>query len=99
MQALEITYRDGDTGLRLAGELDLRTRPQLSEAVARIRDNGQMTLDLSEVTFIDSSGLHAIVEIASTNNGHPLILEGLPATMRRLFEITHLAQHPNLEIR
>ena len=68
--------------MRLAGELDLRTAPQLTEAFASIRSNGKAKLDLAELTFIDSSGLHAILEAASSVDGAgPLILEGVPATM------------------
>ena len=67
---LEITRLERETGLRLAGELDLRTAPQLTEAFASIRSNGQAKLDLSELTFIDSSGLHAILGVASSVDGN-----------------------------
>jgi anti-anti-sigma factor len=99
MEALEITALDGGTGLRLAGELDLQTASQLNHALAGIRRNGRVTLDLSELSFIDSSGLHAIVTYAGTQSGSgPVVLEGVSETMRRIFTITNLAQHPNLEI-
>jgi anti-anti-sigma factor len=98
MEALEITQRDET--LRLAGELDLRTAPMLNDALARIDGHGPVKLDLSELSFIDSSGLHAIVEYASTTNGNgPVVLEGLTGMMRRVFEITHLDKHPSIEIR
>jgi anti-anti-sigma factor len=74
----------------------------LIEAFAGIPDgaDGQAKVDLSELTFMDSSGLHALIEIARKQNGHgPLILEGASALVLRLFEITDLARHPNLEIR
>jgi anti-sigma B factor antagonist len=100
LDALEITGLDGERGLRLAGELDLRTAPQLTEAFASMRRNGPAKLDLSELTFIDSSGLHAILELASSVDGTgPLVLDGVSATMLRVFEITNLAQHPDLQIR
>ena len=61
---------------------------------------GQATLDISELTFIDSSGLHAIEEIARAQNGNgPLILTGASPTLARLLAITDLARHPGLEIR
>jgi anti-anti-sigma factor len=86
--------------LRLAGELDLSTAHQLKAALVGIGTTGQMRLDLSELTFIDSSGLHAIAECASADNGNgPVVLEGVSANVLRIFEITNLAQHSNLDIR
>jgi anti-anti-sigma factor len=91
---------EGPRGLRLAGELDLRSLRRLTAAFAALPARGQATLDLSELTFIDSSGLHAIEEIARAQNGNgPLILTGTPATVARLLEITNLARHPGLDIR
>jgi len=62
---------------------------------------GQATLDLSELVFIDSSGLHAIEEIASRQNGNgpPLILSGASPGVMRLLEITDLDRHPGLDVR
>src|SRR5262245_15080749 len=100
MEALEITYLDGDGGLRLAGELDMHTARQLKDAFANVGNSGRATLDLSEVTFIDSSGLHAIVECARAQDGSgPLILVGASEITVRLLEITDLVRHPDLEIR
>jgi anti-anti-sigma factor len=97
----QVTQLDGQkTGLRLVGELDLLTAPMLMEAYEGINGNGQVTIDLSELTFIDSGGLHAIASIVAATNGNgPLIMEGASAMVRRLFEITNLADHPKLEIR
>lgn len=100
MDALEITQLDERTGLRVAGELDLSTAPQLNEALGAIAEDGAVTLDLSELTFIDSSGLHAIVAYARAANGNgPVVLDGVSSAMLRIFEITDLTQHPELEIR
>ncbi len=104
MEALEVTRLDGERGLRLAGDLDMLSGPELVEAFASLpKDgaaNGQPKLDLSGVTFLDSSGLRAIMEIAGRTNGDgPLVLEGLSPTVLRVFEITNLSRHPQLEIR
>jgi anti-sigma B factor antagonist len=102
MEGLEITRLDGERGVRLAGELDMLSAPQLIEAFASIPNgvDGQSKVDLTELTFVDSSGLHALIEIARNQNGHgPLILEGASTIVLRLFEITDLARHPNLELR
>jgi len=100
MEALEITVLDDGAGLRLAGDLDRHTAPRLSEAFAGMIRNGEVKLDVSELTFIDSSGLHAIVACArGTNGSGALIVEGASANMLRMFEITELAKHADIEIR
>ena len=48
--------------IRLAGEIDLGTAPLLKQAVDGHARTGQtLTIDLREVTFIDSMGLAALV--------------------------------------
>jgi len=97
---LQISSLDGKRGLRLRGELDMASTAQLREALAKMPGAGQATIDLSGLTFIDSSGLHAIVEFAHGENGNaPLILVGARALVLMMFEVTNLVQHPNLDIR
>jgi anti-anti-sigma factor len=100
MDMLEISQIDGRRHLRLAGELDLHTANELKDTFAMLQGDGPATLDLSELTFVDSSGLHAIVAFATSENGNgPVILDGVSATMMRMLEITNVAEHPNLEVR
>ena len=102
MEALEITRLNGERTFRLEGELDVLSAPRLLEAFAGMSGeaDGQATIDLSGLTFMDSSGLHALIDIAHSQNGHgPLILERVPPMVLRLFEITEMTRHPNLEIR
>jgi anti-anti-sigma factor len=45
-----------------SGELDLATAPQLQEKVrSALREAKQVVLDLSRLTFIDSSGLRVLI--------------------------------------
>lgn len=100
MKILEITPLDGERGLRLVGELDLHSVPDFREAVGQLNGGGHAKLDVSELTFIDSSGLHAIAQFAGAENGNGrVILEGVSARMRSLLEISMLAGLPRLEIR
>jgi anti-anti-sigma factor len=93
-----VTLADG-RGLRLIGELDMATVPELRTALALLPE-GSLTLDLAELSFIDSTGLHAIVKYADGLNGSgPLVLENAPARIRRVFEITHLDSHPAIDLR
>jgi anti-sigma B factor antagonist len=49
--------------LRIAGEVDVFTAPHLRERVIHLVDNGALHIiaDLREVTFLDSTGLGALV--------------------------------------
>jgi len=53
----------GGTTLRVAGEVDLETAPGLREAVLGAAGAGatQVVVEMAEVTFIDASGLNALV--------------------------------------
>ena len=88
--------RLGDHEIQVAvtGELDLVSASQLEEALKRelLADN-DVLLDLSDMEFIDSTGLHAIVESVRTAKsvGRKLKLSAeLPAHARRLMEIVGL---------
>jgi anti-anti-sigma factor len=49
--------------LALAGELDLATAPMLRHRMRELREaRVKVRLDLSELSFIDSSGAHAITD-------------------------------------
>ena len=80
--------------VRVSGEVDLCTAPELERAlVQEIHAAREVLLDLSEVSFIDSSGLHAIVAAAQAarSDGGALVLDSrMPDQARRLFEITGL---------
>jgi anti-sigma B factor antagonist len=88
--------RLGDHEIQVAvtGELDLVSASQLEETLKRelLADN-DVLLDLSDMDFIDSTGLHAIVESVRTAKsvGRKLKLSAeLPAHARRLMEIVGL---------
>ncbi len=88
----QIDARNGVARLALAGELDTRSAPAFLDQLTTIAGDGvgSVVLDLRDVTFVDSTGLHAFLtahERAKTN-GHNLVLIGVRPSTRRLFEIT-----------
>ena len=100
MARFQVVPLDRTRGLQLTGELDMESAHLLERALASLPPSGQATLDLSELTFIDSCGLHAIVEFARSQNGNgAVVLTGLSAPVVRLFEITNIAEHPGIDIR
>lgn len=89
-----------ERGLRLIGELDMSALRQLEDALEGTSGEGQATLDLSELTFIDSTGLQALVQYARSEDGNgPVILKRPSPFVLRLLEIADLKNHPALEIR
>ena len=88
--------------IEVAGELDLGSVEQLREVALDIFATGQMNLalDLAGVTFVDSTGIGAIVDIsnhASERNGSFTILNPSPQAMRVL-QITGLDRHIEVQI-
>jgi anti-anti-sigma factor len=78
----------------LAGEFDLAAVPQFEDAIAGVEAGGPpaIVIDLSALTFMDSSGLRALVtadDRARTAGRRLAIVPGPPA-VRRVFEITQL---------
>ena len=97
---LELSPLVDDAGIKLTGEVDLATARQLTDALANISTDSEVHLELSELTFMDSSGLGAIVAFArSRNGGGPVVLLNPSAGIERLFEIACLEQHPKIEVR
>jgi anti-anti-sigma factor len=84
---------DVDGALVLAGEIDSYTAPDLAERLEA--DPSLVVLDLTEVTFIDSSGLRVLVEghRRRVEAGSSLTLRSPSAAVQRLLEISGLAGH------
>ncbi|HEX5938073.1 MAG TPA: STAS domain-containing protein [Actinomycetota bacterium] len=87
-----IDARNGVTSIALSGELDMATVPVLKDQLAASEQNGtkEIVLDLRDLRFIDSSGLHEIVRAyrRSETNGHRLLVVGASPLTRRMCEIT-----------
>lgn len=85
---------EGSVCVRVHGEVDLSTSPELGEMLRREISGGRsVVLDLSGVTFIDSSGLNTLIRalrLCEANGGSLELAPVLPAQVRRVFEITGL---------
>jgi len=77
--------------LALAGELDMATARALKRAgLQACREGAQeLVLDLRELTFMDSTGLHTI--LALREHCGALYLKHEHANVRRVFELTGIA--------
>ena len=88
-------------GLRVIGELDMSSALDLTDALTTMDGGGgDVTLELSELEFIDSSGLFAIVQYAGSLSGAggKLILANPNAMTERIFEIVEFGEHPGIVI-
>ena len=94
---LKVVRGDGDPlRIRLIGELDRSTGPLLQDALEEI-ENGRVILDLSELTFIDSTGLHVIARFMGSGNGsRAVILANMTPEVARVFDIVGLGEDPRL---
>jgi len=93
---LEVQTReeDGAVHLALTGELDLSTVEKVEEALRRVEDEGVETvvIDLSALSFLDSTGLRTIVtaDQRARKSGRRLAIVKGPETVHRVFTITRL---------
>ena len=88
--------RNGCTVLHvLAERIDAACAVQFKDAInAQLGDSAsRVILDLSEVNFVDSSGLGAIVSIYKGQLGHrPIDLCCLSTTVDKVFKLTRMDQ-------
>lgn len=82
----------------LVGEHDLSTVPELKLAFDAARENGRaIVVDLSNVTFIDSSIVAAFVEYGTQDGGAPTFALWVPPALdisvARVLELTGLTEY------
>ncbi|MFI7226348.1 STAS domain-containing protein [Nonomuraea angiospora] len=86
----------GGTLIEVAGEVDAATAPQLTAHIEREHPDAglALVLDLSGVSFMDSSGLHLLVEQHNrqAEHGSGLHVAAPHERVRRLLEITGVDQ-------
>ena len=94
---LEITEDKGEEGtlVRLRGRLSIDSSPAFRDlllAVLRRQSPAAVIVDLTEVSYMDASGIATLVEGLKTarNRQTTLCLQGLQGRVRHLFEVTGL---------
>jgi anti-sigma B factor antagonist len=89
--------------IAVAGEIDAATAPRLAAcfgAVAAGRP-GTITVDLTGVPFMDSSGVNALVDLCAlaTAWGGTLVITGAAANVRRVCDLTRIEDTEGLVLR
>ena len=84
----------------LRGEMDLHTAPQVAEISARATGPGSvLTLEISGVSFIDSIGVWALVNLArSLEPGARLVLSNPGEAVKRTLELVDLSDTPGIVV-
>lgn len=88
--------RNGFVHVGLVGELDLSTVAKVEEELRRVEQSDPPTvvLDLSRLTFLDSTGLRCIVtaDERAREAGRRIIVVRGPDPVQRVFSITRLEE-------
>lgn len=93
--SVSVTAVDGATTVRVMGDLDCYTAPQLRSALLALVEEGtrEVTLDVGGTQFMDSTGLSVLVGGLKRlrESGGNLVLKSPSAATLRLFEVTGLS--------
>jgi anti-sigma B factor antagonist len=91
-----MTSPNSSNVLPLEGEIDLHVSPRIAASLQALiaAKPEQVVVDLSKVSYIDSSGLAVLIEGMQnvTAYGGKFALAGLQETVRPIFEIARLDQ-------
>ena len=87
--------------VRIVGEVDMANSPAVKNTLAELVEGGHLAVvvDLTEVTFMDSSGLHVLVETQRrlSEFGGKVVLRRPRPAVGRLLEVTGITAIFELE--
>ena len=84
---------NGEARVKLTGEFDISGRELADEVLASVQGSRKIVLDLSELEFIDSMGIHFVVtahQAAETEGRELTIVRGGPE-VDRIFQLVGLS--------
>jgi anti-sigma B factor antagonist len=93
--SIDVKEKESVLAVKVNGEIDAYTAPQLREKLFPLseKEGVKMVVDLSEVNYMDSTGLGVFVGVFKNVRAHngEFKIVGLSERLQRLFEITGLA--------
>ena len=85
----EVVHLNGSVVLMVSGEIDMATAPAFRAVIEQSKSLGAaVVVDLSGVTFMDSSGLHVLVTVHTQRV--PMCVRNPSAQVDRLLTMTGL---------
>jgi anti-sigma B factor antagonist len=98
---IDVKDLDSNVQVKVKGEIDAYTAPKLRESLFPLseQENVKMTVDLSQVTYMDSTGLGVFVGLFKNVRAYngDFAIEGLSDRLKRLFDITGLGDIINIK--
>jgi len=90
--AISVTRQDGELRVAVTGELDVSTVPAFNKHLSELQPTAAPTvvLDLGGVTFMDSTGLSAVLvaEMHARMRGQRFVVITGPPHVHELFRLT-----------
>jgi anti-sigma B factor antagonist len=93
MTVSSITEQSGRIVVALTGEIDMENAPQVRRALLdNLKQKRDILVDLSQVTYIDSSGIASLIEglQAARKQKNDLVLVSVSQKARRVLELARL---------
>lgn len=89
--SMSVASLNGYAVVRLNGELDMLTAPDLSQLITSLDpDRELVVVDLSALTFIDSQGIRALM--SARHNGRPVMLICPDGNISRVLDIVEASR-------
>ena len=95
-----VIERTGPSAFRLFGQIDAASAPDVADFLEPFfAEEGDLTLDLTDVEFLDSTGIGVLVRAAQQIPAPgKLIIESPQHSVRRAIELAGLLELPNVEV-
>ena len=92
---IDVRTHRGIPVVSVSGDIDLSNAQELRDALAGQGTPDAIAIDMTDLLFIDSTGLNAIAQYgrAMLENGNVVYLIVTRPPLRKIFEITSLDQH------
>lgn len=90
---IQTEKKDAALTLKISGRLDTTTAPELEQAIKEVTDDTkELTLDMTELTYISSAGLRVLLGAQKKMNKiGSMKLTGVCEAVKDVFEITGFA--------
>ena len=97
---MDVDVTTGNPLIAFAGEIDMATSDRFASALQPwVEAGGPVTVDLSGVSFMDSTGISALVRVAKALGDRGcIVIHGAHGSVQKVFEITGLDSVPNIHI-